>query len=299
MPIAAVPGQTWTWQGHHIYYVQAGATTGDRPPLLLVHGFGASTDHWWKNIADLQADFQVWAIDLLGFGRSAKPAIDYSGQLWQQQLTDFIQDVIGQPAIVAGNSLGGYAALCAAAAASDWVKGVVLLNSAGPFTPDAPPPEPSPLQKLWRSLLRGLTRQPWAVWLVFKNLQRPQTIRRTLEKVYCDRTAVTDDLVEAIRHPSLDPGAFEVFRSVFRTPQGEPVDQLLAQLSCPLLLLWGTGDPWMNCQQRSQQFQRYARNLTEHFLEAGHCPHDEVPDQVDRLIRDWVNQAIAPTAVCH
>ncbi len=50
----------------------------------------------------------------------------------------------------------------------------------------------------------------------------------------------------------------------------------------------------MNCQQRSQQFQRYARNLTEHFLEAGHCPHDEVPDQVDRLIRDWVNSSDRP-----
>jgi len=46
-----------------------------------VHGFGASTDHWRKNIAELRNDFEVWAIDLLGFGRSAKPNWQYSGDL--------------------------------------------------------------------------------------------------------------------------------------------------------------------------------------------------------------------------
>ncbi len=65
------PGKYWQWRGHSIYYVKAGERQ-KRPPLLLVHGFGASTDHWRKNIAQLQADFEVWAIDLLGFGRSAK-----------------------------------------------------------------------------------------------------------------------------------------------------------------------------------------------------------------------------------
>ncbi|MDX2096530.1 MAG: alpha/beta fold hydrolase, partial [Leptolyngbyaceae cyanobacterium bins.59] len=76
-----LPGTYWTWRGQSIYYVQAGQPQPDRPPLLLVHGFGASTDHWRKNISGLQQDFSVWAIDLLGFGRSAKPAWQYSGDL--------------------------------------------------------------------------------------------------------------------------------------------------------------------------------------------------------------------------
>ena len=69
---AAIPGQYWEWRGQQIYYVKAGRR-GDRPPLLLVHGFGASTDHWRKNVVGLSDEFEVWAIDLLGFGRSAKP----------------------------------------------------------------------------------------------------------------------------------------------------------------------------------------------------------------------------------
>ena len=67
------PGTYWQWRQQSIYYVRAGKPQPQRPPLLLVHGFGASTDHWRKNIAQLQEDFEVWAIDLLGFGRSAKP----------------------------------------------------------------------------------------------------------------------------------------------------------------------------------------------------------------------------------
>lgn len=94
--ITAPTGNYWHWQGHEIYYVRAGQPQPDRPSLLLVHGFGASTDHWRKNIEGLQDQFQVWAIDLLGFGRSAKPALEYSGQLWEQQLLDFIDQVIGE-----------------------------------------------------------------------------------------------------------------------------------------------------------------------------------------------------------
>ncbi len=126
-----IPGNYWQWRGHNIYYVQAGEPQAQHPPLLLVHGFGASTDHWRKNITGLSIDFQVFAIDLLGFGRSAKPKLEYSGELWRDQLRDFISEVITQKTVLAGNSLGGYACLCVAAEFPDMVAGLVLLNSAG------------------------------------------------------------------------------------------------------------------------------------------------------------------------
>ncbi len=132
--VVAVEGQYWQWRDQKIYYVQAGSKKNNKPPLLLVHGFGASTDHWRKNIYQLQEEFEVWAIDLLGFGRSAKPAWEYTGNLWQEQLNDFISPVIKQPTVLAGNSLGGYACLCAGAQYPKNVAGVILLNSAGPFS---------------------------------------------------------------------------------------------------------------------------------------------------------------------
>lgn len=289
---AAIAGQYWNWRGHDIYYVRAGEANTLHPPLLLVHGFGASTDHWRKNLEELGNEFQVFAIDLLGFGRSAKPHLQYSGELWRDQLHDFIAEVIGQPAILAGNSLGGYASLCVAAQRPQSAAGLILINSAGPFSDSEPKPEPKPTRKFLSRGLRSLFLQDWVAFLVFQNTRRKSVIRKTLEKVYVDRTAVTDRLVEEIYRPSCDRGAFRVFASIFRTPQGETVDRLLEQLTCPLLMLWGEGDPWINARQRGAKFRQYYPQLTEYYLNAGHCPHDEIPIQVNSLISSWVKSIV-------
>jgi pimeloyl-ACP methyl ester carboxylesterase len=224
-----IPGQYWQWRGHNVYYVQAGEPQLQRPPLLLVHGFGASTDHWRKNITELSADFQVFAIDLLGFGRSAKSNLQYSGDLWRDQLHDFISEVIGQRTILAGNSLGGYACLCVASQRPDSAAGVVLLNSAGPFSPPENQIQPAinPLQKVLGKTVKWFFKQRLAQSLLFQYTRQKWVIRRTLEKVYLDQSAITDQLVAEIQRPAFDKGALDVFVSVFSSPQGAKVDILL------------------------------------------------------------------------
>lgn len=283
----STPGVYWQWRGHSIYYVRAGLSSS-KPPLLLVHGFGASTDHWRKNIAQLQENFEVWAIDLLGFGRSAKPKIEYSGGLWRDQLYDFINEVVGRPSILAGNSLGGYASLCIAAQQPDAAAGLVLINSAGPFT-DAQAPSSNPFREAVSKTVRLLLQQNWASYLLFQYVRQPWMIEKTLKQVYLDHGAVTPQLVEDIYRPSCDPGAPDVFRSVFSSPRGENVDVLLAQLRSPLLLLWGEADPWINARDRGARFRQHYPSLTEYYLKAGHCPHDEVPEQVNELLTNWIN----------
>lgn len=292
-PALANPdAQYWSWRSHTIHYVQAGRAP-EKPPLLLVHGFGASTDHWRKNIADLQTDFEVWAIDLLGFGRSAKPNLTYSGDLWRDQLHDFITTQIQRPVVLVGNSLGGYASLCVAAQRPESAAGLVLLNCAGPFTEPADAPQPPAWKQTLGKVTKQIFLQPWASYLLFQYLRQPRTIRRTLKQVYVNQDAVTDQLVADIRRPSEDPGALQVFSSVFKSPQGEKNDVLLGQLQCPLLLLWGQGDPWMKVRDRAPKFRAACPELTEYFLEAGHCPHDEVPELVNGHLRDWVTAILS------
>lgn len=286
--VATVPGQYWQWRDQSIYYVKAGTRHPQRPPLLLIHGFGASTDHWRKNVAGLSEHFEVWAIDLLGFGRSAKPDWRYSGNLWRDQLHEFIDQVIGQPAVLIGNSLGGYASLCVAAQRPQSAAGVVLINSAGPFTDIQGTTKPDPVREVMGKFVQTLFRQDWASFLLFQYVRQKSIIRRTLEQVYLDKSAVTEALIEDIYRPSCDPGAPRVFASVFRTPQGEKVDVLLKELNCPLLMLWGEADPWINARERGAKFRHYHPQLTEYYLRAGHCPHDEIPDQVNELIHSWV-----------
>jgi pimeloyl-ACP methyl ester carboxylesterase len=286
---SAFPGTHWLWRSQKIYYVRAGHNP-HRPPLLLIHGFGASTDHWRKNIAELSQHFEVWAIDLLGFGRSQKPNWTYNGDLWRDQLHDFITEHIRRPTVLAGNSLGGYAALCTAGERPESVAGVILLNSAGAFSDTTPLGSGSvnPLQKLVRDGIQVLLKQSWANRLLFESVRRKSRIRQTLLQVYTNKAAVTDRLVEEIYAPSCDPGAPQVFATIFTTRQGKTVDALLQSMTCPLLVLWGQNDPWMNAPSRSAKFRQYYPGLTEHFLDAGHCPHDDRPELVNPVIQNWL-----------
>jgi pimeloyl-ACP methyl ester carboxylesterase len=73
-----------------------------------VHGFGAFAEHYRDNIHNLaRAGNRVWAITLLGFGKSEKPNVVYTELLWAELLRDFIVDVVGEPVHLVGNSIGG------------------------------------------------------------------------------------------------------------------------------------------------------------------------------------------------
>jgi len=293
-PVACDP---WSWQGHGVHSLRAAPENPEGPAILLVHGFGASTDHWRYNIPALAAHHEVHALDLLGFGRSAKPAgLPYGGALWRDQLSAYVAERIGRPTVLVGNSLGGYAALAAGAALGENAAGVVLINAAGPFSQEQQPP------RGWgaiatRTIGAAVLGSPVVQRLIFENLRRPATVRRTLNRVYVDRTNVDEELVQSILRPSRDPGAFGVFRTVFDIPSGEPLDALFARLRCPLLLVWGIRDPWINAPGRRATFQRHAPPATtEVVLEAGHCPHDEVPAAVNAALLEWLAGLGGPPA---
>ena len=91
--------------------------------VLLIHGFGANTNHWRFNQPVLAELAPTYAIDLLGFGRSDQPrarlkqeplddsAVHYGFDLWGQQVADFCREVIDKPVVLVGNSIGGVVAL--------------------------------------------------------------------------------------------------------------------------------------------------------------------------------------------
>ena len=281
----------WLFRGHRIHWVSSRPRQPDphQPALLLIHGFGASTTHWRYNIPALARHYEVHAFDLLGFGRSAKPPEEpYGGTLWQEQTLSYVGERIGRPTVFIGNSIGGYVALAAAATAASDCAGVVLLNAAGPFI-EADDPRSRSWGAIARKSIAGALLNSYPVQrLLFENLRRPRSIRSTLHQVYLDHTNVDDALIRSIREPALDPGAFLVFRKAFGVPGGEPLDTLLSRLDVPLLLLWGIRDPWINAVARRRQFQQAAPRASEVVLEAGHCPHDEVPEQVNRSLLDWL-----------
>lgn len=127
-------GESLIYRWHHgdVFYRLAGDETAQ--PLLLVHDVapGVSSLMWWRNFAALAAQFQVYAVDLIGFGSSAKPPLaPYSTKLYVEQLADFARDVIGRPATVVASSLSTAFAAQLIAERRAPVSQLVLINPPG------------------------------------------------------------------------------------------------------------------------------------------------------------------------
>jgi pimeloyl-ACP methyl ester carboxylesterase len=287
LPKTPLISQTWTWNGHKIEYT----VQGQGQPLLLIHGFGASLGHWRKNIPVLaDAGYQVFALDLLGFGGSDKPVLDYTVELWQQQLRDFWQAKIQAPTIWIGNSIGGLLSLMAIANDPEMAAGGVLINCAGGLNH-----RPEELNFPLRLIMGGFTKVVSSSMtgpFLFNLIRRKSRLRSTLQQVYRDRAAVTEELVEMIYQPSCDPNAQKVFASILTAPPGPKPEDLLPQIERPLLILWGEDDPWTPIAG-AKIYQTLAASRPDvqfqAILRAGHCPHDETPEIVNAALLDWLN----------
>jgi pimeloyl-ACP methyl ester carboxylesterase len=277
----------WQWQGHDIAFT----IEGEGNPIVLLHGFGASIGHWRKNIPVLaRHGYTIYALDLLGFGDSAKPDLPYSMELWHQLVQDFWVTHIQTPAVWIGNSIGALLALMVVTQTPQLAKGGVLLNPAGGLN-HRPEELGFPLKQIMALFTNLVASQ-----LVFQWVRQKHRIRATLEQVYWDKTAIDDELVNLLHGPSLHPGARTVFSRILTAPPGPRPQELLPLLTLPLLVLWGEADPWTPIKG-AKIYQDLADKLDITVIplpQTGHCPHDERPALVNQAILNWLKKFDTP-----
>ncbi|HEY9847121.1 MAG TPA: alpha/beta fold hydrolase, partial [Candidatus Caenarcaniphilales bacterium] len=249
-PEGSMNAGSWIWQGFSTHY-QSGGTQG--PAVVLVHGFGASSGHWRKNLPALAAIARVYAVDLIGFGASAKPApgpyepgkrVEYSFETWGQQIADFCREVVGEPALLVGNSIGCIAVMQAAVSVPELVLGTALINCSLRLLHDRKRVTLPWYRRLGAPIVQNILSFKRLGQLFFKQLANPAAVRKILLQAYRHPEVVTDELVDLLLAPARDPGAADVFLAFTRYSQGPLPEDLLAVLPCSALLLWGTEDPW-------------------------------------------------------
>ncbi|AFZ03608.1 alpha/beta fold hydrolase [Calothrix sp. PCC 6303] len=280
---------TWIWRGFPISYQTAG-TTGNA--VVLIHGFGASCGHWRKNIPVLAANSRVFAIDLIGFGGSAKPQpgvkIDYTFETWGEQIADFCREVIGEAAFLVGNSIGCIVAMQAAVDFPDIALGVALLNCSLRLLHDRKRVSLPWYRQVGTPILQRVLSFPGVGSFFFNQLAKPNTVRKVLLQAYADADAVTDELIDILMKPASDPGAVAVFLAFTAYSSGPLPEDLLPKLPCPAIILWGTADPWEPIDL-GREFANYPQILKFIPLEGvGHCPQDEAPEIVNPILQDWL-----------
>lgn len=201
---------------YRIHYFEAGPSTGT--PLILIHGLGSRGEDWANLIPGLAANgFHVLVPDLLGYGRSPKPDVDYSISLQEKVVADFMQAAGVSKADVAGWSMGGWVAAKLTVDHPELVDRLVLYDSAGVYFPatfDASLFTPTD-----RAGLTHLTEmlQPFPAKLP---------------------GFIADAAIE-----KLERGAWVVTRSVSAMTGGRDLlDFRLATIQRPTLIVWGSKD---------------------------------------------------------
>ncbi|KAL0413665.1 UNVERIFIED_CONTAM: Pheophytinase, chloroplastic [Sesamum radiatum] len=326
--VASISSCFWEWKPKFtVHYETSGLENVGSPPVLFLPGFGVGSFHYEKQLKDLGRHYRAWALDFLGQGMSlpgedptmqskngSKYMLDqesnvwgfgdesetwakelvYSMDLWRDQVRYFVEEVIKEPVYLVGNSLGGFVALYFAACNPELVKGVTLLN-ATPFWGFLPNPERSPrLSRLF----------PWAgtfplpsgvrkfIEILWQKISDPRSIAEILKQVYADHSTKVEEVFSRIIETTQHPAAAASFASIIFAPQGQlSFKEALTRCQMngtPICLMYGKEDPWVRPVWGLQVKRQVPDAPYYEISPAGHCPHDEVPEVVNFLLRGWI-----------
>ena len=295
----------WIWNGFKIaWFVE---NEKDKTPLLFLHGFGANSNHWRKNIKNFaKNDYTVYSMDLLGFGESDQPGIKEIGKLdngiWCDQVTDFITDIIRpinlNKIVLIGNSLGGLVALTCAVSIPEEISGIIA----------SPLPDPIGLQinaseyeskfksikykliKLFVSLL--------PIEFILFVINRFKLIYYFLDFAYQKKEFVDKELFNLISIPSKKASAARALRAMclgMATRSNKLKSSFLLKViskvkKVPFLLIWGEKDNFIPLNYGKRIAKLFPWVELKVISNSGHCVHDEDPQLFNKISKEWIKK---------
>jgi pimeloyl-ACP methyl ester carboxylesterase len=258
----------------------------DAPPVVLLHGLGASAASLLPLVDDLAADHLVHAPDLPGFGDSAKPRAPYDPAFFSRWLIALLDALGHERAVIVGNSLGGRVALEVGLSAPERVRGLVLLCPSSAWRRVR---QLVPLARLLRvDLLAGL---PW-----------PRPTHRFLVECIRAMFSVPDRLplpwYEAAADEALrvlrDPAARRAFVCATRQVYLEEADgergfwTRLATLPVPALFVWGDRDRLVPASFARHVMSALPQADSVVLDDCGHVPQFELPEETAATVRAFL-----------
>lgn len=264
--------------GHDTYVIDAG--TG--PAVVLLHGYGDSSDGWRRTVPALLRHHRVIAIDLPGFGRSRRPRphADLAGYY-----SDFFADLATQlrieRAAVVGHSLGGALALTIALQRPRNVDRLVLIAPAG--LGDAAP--------WWWHAIAG-THINWQAMLMLPNPLAGRVIRNAMRSFLRQRLVYDVRHLEHVVEGFVDKhggrkqlaALIETGRSLIAGYDGTLLARARDELEMPTTVIWGKQDRLAEPAHASA-FAAAVPHADIHLVErCGHYPQMELPTRVNELL---------------
>ena len=294
----------WKWKDWDISWSLANnVNEKSKINLLLIHGFGASKEHWRNNQTVLGEIFNCYAIDLLGFGESSQPGavlehespkknqVKYCFDLWGNQIADFCKEIIQEPVFLIGNSIGGIVSLKAGELLGKNCEGLILIDCAQRTMDDKRIKRNDILMNLLRPVLKTLVSKRFISTTLFKRAANPTTIKKILEQAYPTGKNIDDQLIELLYKPSQREGSTEAFRGFINLFDDYLATDLFKKIKSDIHLIWGEKDPWESIDEAKVWKENFKEIKSLNVIkDAGHCPHDENPEETNKLILKIIHE---------
>lgn len=258
-----------------LHYIYDGQPLATGQKYLLLHGIAANVYCWRKLVPLLTTNNQVWALDLKGFGRSAKPwPSDYSLVGQSELVAEFIKKEIGAPCILVGNSMGGAIALETALRFPKWVSQLVLLA----------PAYDSNL--VWLDLRNFKFLMPLS-----RIFAHPVFAKTIIKSLYGTEIPVSESDVDAYLNPFLEnPDARKAAVEAFSALTDVSLKERLKKVTQPTFIVWGQRDRVTPVSYAEGISKRIPSSILDIHPTGGHHIQEEEPHWLAQRISQFVSE---------
>ncbi len=279
--LSVVPTQMLTLDGLHLHYADLPAEGPEAgAPLLFVHGLGGWLRNWAANLPYMTAcGYRCVALDLPGFGHSAKPDVAYDMPYFRGVLTAFLDALDIPRATLIGNSMGGLVTLAMAVRNPERVDHLVLVDAAGVHplrrtalaltleTATLIVRKAGNLDRIMRSMRRWVFEQ-----------QPPELLEEL--RIEMSKYAQEDRDARRARARASRRALWNIARADFRP--------WLPTISAPTLVIHGKQDKLVPLEAASILHREIPHAKLCTFDHCGHVPQMEVPDKFNARLAEFL-----------
>jgi len=250
--------------GNAIRYVEAGTS---KENLLLIHGLGASAERWEHVIPQFAKNYRVLVPDLIGFGLSDKPLVDYTTDYLSEFITKFLKKLNIDSVSIIGSSLGGQIGAEFAYQNNSMVKKLILVSPSGMMKHSTPALDAYVMAALYPS--DSSASNAFQMMSGSKNIDK-KTVRGFVERMKL-------------------PNAKMAFMStLLGLKDAEVISEKLGSIKSPTLIIWGENDPVIPVKY-AQSFVSEIDDCRFVKMEnCGHTPYVEYPDKFYKIVSDFL-----------
>ena len=235
--------------------------------LVLLHGIGASAERWSEVIPFFYEHFRVIVPDIIGFGHSDKPTVEYNIPFFVKFLKDFLNKVEVKKTSIVASSFGGLVAMEFAIKDSYMINKLILVSPAGTMKTST--------KTLEEYILASLYPTHDNVWRAFINM------------AFDPRTVTEQTIQEFVDRMKLPNAKYAFMSTMLAIRNTTDLASRLNKILSPTMIIWGEQDEMIPVKY-SEDYRNIPNSNLKIIPKCGHTPFTEKPELFSKIAIDFL-----------